>query len=222
MSPIQSNFTQNQFGNPLESASDYVKLPFPVLRLRWHNGYAQAPKENGTQHFGGWFNGSDEYADGLANFPAPPHYMKGPATWVAANGKEYEVFHNRAIFAAPIATRTRWTKTETGSSKSVTEILALLADREGDKKPLAPWGAAVLSCSGMGGLALVDAFREWTKKTAKARQEFAPGVPANLFYVAIGTFGTERITRMVARPPKAPSSRRRYPLQGKPRLMSRS
>src|SRR3990167_4495123 len=159
MSPIASAFRQNEFGNPLQGASDYVKLPFPALRLRWHNGYPQAPKEGGTQHFGGWFNGADEYAEDMANFPAPLSYLKGPETWISKDGKEYEVFHNRALFAAPIATRTRWMKTDSGGNRSVTEILALLANREG-KKALTAWGAGVLSCSGMGGLALIDAFRE--------------------------------------------------------------
>ena len=38
MPPITSAFKQNEFGNPLQGASDYVKLPLPALRLRWHNG----------------------------------------------------------------------------------------------------------------------------------------------------------------------------------------
>jgi len=201
--PITSAFKQNELGNPLQGVSDYVKLPFPTLRLRWHNGYPQASKDSGTQHFGGWFNGGDEYAEDLANFPASLHYMKGPDTWVSKDGKEYEVYHNRAIFAAPVATRVRWITKENGYKSSVTEILAVVADRK-DKGSLFPYGAAVLSCSGMGGLALVDAFREWVKKTTKARVEFAPGVPSNMFYVVIGTFGKQRITRMVGKTSQSP------------------
>ena len=198
---IKSQFSNQQVGNALQGDSDRVTLPFGVLRLPWHNGNPQAEK-SGAKYFGGWFS-SDDNPDFLAdlnavNQEAAPQGFAGPEIWTARDGKEYTAYSARRVFAAPIATRVKWmTNRETGKKSSSTSVLVYLADWDNTNKVLVPYGPAVLSAKGFAGNFILDAFKKWQADTVRIRTEIAKGVPASLFYVPVGTFGKERITKMV-------------------------
>jgi len=61
-----------------------------------------------------------------------------------------------------------------------------------------------LTANGYSASRVRDAFKKWQSLTAKVRAEHAPGVPANLFYYAIGTFGDKRIQEMVGKRSQSP------------------
>ncbi len=198
---ITSQFKTNDFGNALAGENDRVMLPFGTLRLPWHNGNPQAEK-SGAKYFGGWFSSDDnpDFLSDLAivNQDAAPQGFTGPEIWTARDGKEYTAYSARRVFAAPIATRVKWmTNKETGKKNSSTSLLVYLADWDVEKKCLIPYAPAVLSAKGFAGNFILDAFKKWQADTARIRLEIARGVPSNLFYVPVGTFGKERITKMV-------------------------
>lgn len=198
---ITTQYKASDFGNALQGDNDRVNLPFGYIRLPWHNGNPQAEKV-GAKYFGGWFS-SDDNPDfvtdlGNVNQETAPQGFTGPEIWVARDGKEYTAYSARRVFAAPIATRVKWmTNRETGKKSSATSVLVYLADWNIEKKVLFPYAPAVLSAKGYAGNFIVDAFKKWQADTARIRFEIAKGVPASLFYVPVGTFGKERITKMV-------------------------
>ena len=199
MSPISTTYTVSQFGNALEGESDRVKLPFDHVWFWWSNGSPESDPDKGARYFGGWASDAEKFIPAMSalNQDEPPIGAKGPQTWRNREGNEFEVFAARAVYAAPIATRYYFD--EKGGHIA---ILAYLATRvkKGDKSELVPYGPAVLTANGYAASKVRDAFKKWQSNTAKARAAFAPGVPANLFYYCIGTFGDKREQEMVGKP----------------------
>ena len=201
MSPLQSRYAGSQSINPFGQSEN--RLPFPALRLSWHNGYPQAEKTTGCKHFGGWFADADNYQADLSELgnPAELAGFKGPQTWTNQDGtKEYSVFASRAIMAAPIATVVKWFKdATTGKSSSTTYMLVYLGNIEKVEgaNVMRPFGPALLGGTGFKGVYMQKAFQEWARLSSIARAQFAPGVPLNQFYYRIGTFGETRITKEV-------------------------
>ena len=195
---ITTSLNQKDFGNPLAGQSDRIQLPFPNLRLYWHNGNPQAEKQ-GAKHFGGWFAGMDDFIADLQTMGAKPEEATGfigPEVWVSREGKEYSVYSARAVYAAPIATRVSWYPDKPGgSAKGHVNILVYLAVRNTEKK-LVPFAPAVLGGKSYSGKAIQDAFKLWVSETQQLRAASAPGVPVSMFYVPVGTFGTTRYQEM--------------------------
>mgnify|MGYP003444532393 CR=1 FL=1 len=196
--------TVKPMGNPLATDSDRIQLPFPTLRLHWHNGSPQAAKE-GVKYFGGWFSSDDKpdfisdlNALGRSEFPTD---FVGPETWTSKDGKDYISYSGRAVLAAPIGTRVMWFQKD-GKTSSKTEILVYLACRT--KEGAIAYAPAVLSAGGYAGNFIVDAFKKFVSDTAKLRAECAPGIGANYFYAAVGTFGKDRPTRLVGKGAQSP------------------
>lgn len=199
--------SNNKIDDPLKVPGNYVTLPFPFLRLSWVNGYAgRDPKT--VEGMGGFQAGVAEFESDVAALgDYAPSYFKGPSTWQDAKGqKTYDVYHSRAIYAAPIGSRVRWSKFEKNGkmvNASKTEILVYLADIDAEKH-LVPYGPAVISAKSYEGNFLLDAFKAWVADSAEIRKTEAPGVPSAFFYVPIGTFGDKRLTKLVGKVEKSP------------------
>jgi hypothetical protein len=203
MSPIKTQFNVAQFGNALEGESDRVKLPFGHIWAYWTNGNSAASKEDGAKFFGGWAADADKLMPDVSsiNQTEPPTGFKGPQTWVNREGNEYNVYATRAVYAAPIATRYYFD--EKGGHIAVLSYLGTF-EKRGEKNILIPYGPGVLTANGYAASRVRDAFKKWQANTAKVRAEFAPGVPANLFYYCIGTFGDKRNQEMVGKRSQSP------------------
>jgi hypothetical protein len=204
---ITSQFKANDFGNTLQGADDRVKLPFGTLNLSWHNGFAQTDAANGAKRYGGWYSSDDKlnFVDDLAsiNQSVAPTGFVGPEKWTNDKSQQYTAYSCRRIFAAPVATRVRW-ETKEGKSSSTTSVLVYLGNWDSEKKVIQAYAPAVLTAKGWAGNFIVDAFKKWQNETADIRADIAPGIPANMFYVPIGTFGKERVTKEVGSGKKSP------------------
>ena len=199
--PLQSKYTGSEAPNPFGQSEN--RLPFPTLRLSWHNGYPQAEKTTGTKYFGGWFADAANFVadcSELGDLPTLSGFI-GPQQWTNQDGtKTYDVFASRAVMAAPIATIIKWFKDVTsGKSSSTTYMLVYLAyiAKQNEINVLFPWGPALLGGTGFKGVYMEKAFKEWARLSTSARTQYAPGVPVNQFYYRIGTFGDTRTTQEV-------------------------
>jgi hypothetical protein len=202
MSPITSNYKASDLGNPFAGTGE-VTLPFPHLRLFWHNGDGKAALNSGVYHYGGWFSGQDDMNSDLSEWGIKPDMLgfSGPDTWVNNKGKEYQAYHNRQIYIAPIAPRVTWRKIKkddgSWTSKSTYALLCWLAYPA--DKTMKYLGPAVISGSSYSGGAIEDAIKSYPGITAKARAEAAPDVPSWQWYIPIGTFGNKRIQVVVGK-----------------------
>jgi hypothetical protein len=203
MSPITTTVNASQFGNAIAPQSDRVTLPFSHLWMYWANGNPAAPKDSGAQYFGGWAADADEFAAsmGALGKSAMPANFSAVQTWVNREGGEYNVISARAIYAAPIATRLTWSKTDSGGNMSHLAMLCYLATltKEGGEIKMQPYAPIVLTAKSYSGQNVQNAFKKWISDTAAARAQYAPGVPANLFYMGVGTFGETRKQVMVGK-----------------------
>lgn len=192
-------------GNALAVQDERIQLPFPALRLNWHNGNPQVTPKEGAKYFGGWYSSNDKPdfigdidAIGAASWPSE---ITGPETWVNKDGKEYVAYSARAILAAPIASRIIWS-TRDGKTTSRTDVLVYMATKT--KNGPVAYAPAVLGAGGWAGNYILDAFKKFVTETTKTRNEFAPGVGFNFFYVAVGTWGDERVTKLVGKGAQSP------------------
>jgi hypothetical protein len=202
MSPLQSKYAGSEAVNPFGQAEN--RLPFPALRLSWHNGYPQAEKTTGAKYFGGWFADAGNFiadCSEIGDIPSLSGFV-GPQEWTNQDGtKTYSVYASRAIMAAPINTIVKWFKADDGKQSSTTYMLVFLAyiDKQNNKNVLLPWGPALLGGSGFKGVYMQKAFQEYARLSTQSRLINAPGVPVNQFYYRIGTFGETRITQEVGK-----------------------
>ena len=203
MSPITTNFNASQFGNAIAPENDRVTLPFPHFWMYWFNGNPAADKTSGAKYFGGWAADADEFANAMSMTAkaAMPANFSPVETWTNREGGEYNVVSARALYVAPIATRLTWGKTESGGNMSHLAMLGYMAtvEKVGNVATLKPYAPVVLTAKSYSGSNVQAAFKKWVSDTAKARAEHAPGVPANLFYNCVGTFGDTRQQVMVGK-----------------------
>lgn len=216
--PIKSQYTDRDIATPIQSQADFVQLPFPYLRLYWHNGSPQADKAGNAKYYGGFQIGSDKAREdmsalGVTNLPSP--FVE--STFVASDGKEYDAFSARAIYAAPIKAKDDWYEEfDQKRGKTVKrhrlDFLVYLGSltEKGKSKTIEPWGVAVISATGFAASAILRGFKEFIKDTQKIRDEFAPGVPPNFFYCPIGTFGDKRITEAAGESTYVPAQVKQY------------
>jgi hypothetical protein len=193
---IESKYKPSDMGNPFLAPGE-ISLPFPHLQLFWHNGKADA-EPKGAYHFGGWYCGADKFIPDIENFNVDPAVVgfKGPDTWHNQKGGEYQSYHIRSVFVAPIAPRKYWFTDKEGRNKSTYSMLSFMAYAN-DKKVFVPLGPVVLSASSYSGGFLEDAITSFPTVTAEARKKVAPNVPSWQWYIPIGTFGAKRITKIV-------------------------
>lgn len=179
-----------------------IRLPFPVVYTRWINGQATAKRTEGkkdisdARYYGGWEIGADQVEEfvsitGKAN---PANFAL--VTQTTKKGGEYEAYITRWIAFSPIIVRERWTTTEQGGKRSHVQFLGYMAEVSGGAYN--PWGATVLTATGLSGAAIKDAISSFGVKTAEARRQFANNLPPMFFWNLLGTFG-ERQQKMVGR-----------------------
>lgn len=218
MSPITTNYTAAQFGNAIAPQDDRITLPFANLWMYWTNGNPAASKENGAQYYGGWAADADEFAAsmGALGKTVMPANFSPVQTWTNREGNEYNVITTRAVFVAPIATRLVWSTRDDGKSMSHLAMLCYLAtlEKTDGKVSAKPYAPIVLTAKSYSSTHVQNAFKQWAANTAAARAKYAPGVPANLFWYGIGTFGDTRQQVMVgkgAQSPIVPAQAKTFP-----------
>ena len=202
---ITTSVSPNQLGNTLDPDNSFVKLPFPVLTLNWHNGYPQAPKQ-GVKHYGGWFRDADKFNADVSEIGCGVGNFVGPELWTNESGeRQYPTMSARAIYVAPIAPKSVWIhgKSENDKGHSQNFLLVQLGILD-ENKSLVPWTPAIIS-TGYHAMKYINAaIKAWQSDTVDLRLEHAPGVHPSLFYVPIGTFGNNRKTEMVGKGKKSP------------------
>jgi hypothetical protein len=194
---LESKYKSSDLGNPFQATGE-ISLPFPHLKLYWHNGKADA-EPKGAYHYGGWYCEADKFIPDIENFNVDPAVIgfKGPDTWHNQKGGEYQSYHIRSVSVAPIANRKYWFTDNEGRNKSTYALLAFMATYSAEAKVFVPLGPVVLSASSYSGGFLEDAIKSFPTLTAEARKKVAPNVPSWQWYIPVGTFGTKRITKIV-------------------------
>jgi len=190
-----------------------VELPFPVVYLWAMNGQTAYKQQGGAPYFGGWACKAEQMDDMLTKTG-----LNLPAKWVkstnaARDGSEFEIYSSRDVIVAPITKRISWVRDENGRSvrhphyieggRQHVQVLAYLAEQM-ENKEFHPWGTVVLTAKGFQAINLDKAFKDWKKVTAQLRAKIAPGIPAWCFYLAVGTFGKERVQESVGKAAKSP------------------
>lgn len=187
----------NDLANPLQTG-DFVELPFLAPYLWVLNGKANLknPQDKvNVPYYGGFAVSKDDFEFAVAEYGNPGNFTF--YNMVNQEDKEYEIYASRAVAVAPIVTRERWVE-----GRGHVQILAYAGMRAEDGH-FAPWGPVVLTAKSYTAKYLRDGLKEWESFTAKARREYAPGYPSNLFYCFVGTFG-ERKQIMVGKTKESP------------------
>jgi hypothetical protein len=184
---------------------DKIELPFAAPILWWLTGKPGYKKDGSSAYFGGWAGTAEDVENAVQAMGVSLPTAFKRITMVNNEGKEYDVFCTRSAAVAIIAKRTRWIVDEqTQHSRSHTQVLCYMAEFDKEKKAYIPWGPVVLSAKALSGKALEDSFREWDKKTAAARRQYAKNLPPWFFYAPIGTFGDKPNTKMVGSGQQSP------------------
>lgn len=184
-----------------DSGEAFLPPPVPVIRLSWHNGTPQSPKNSAAQHYGGWQRGKDDFdadVDALG-LQLPEDCGINLATWTSKEGTEYEAYSTRNIYAAPIKVRDDWWEEFDATKGRVVkrhrlDVLVMLAGYDAQAKKLYKLAPAILTAHNYAASAVLKAIKAFEKDTKEAREEHAPGVPLQFFYIPLGTFGDKRIT----------------------------
>lgn len=179
--------------DPLHAGS-IVQLPYDAAFFRWVRGQAEIPPDHGSgvKHFGGWGCNATE-ADALLT-PLPDRFVR--ETFLSPEGKEYEMLCARSMALALIGTRFRWLEDE---NRGHTQNLCLMAEYDKESQSFVAWGPVVLTTKGTTSMAVEKRFGDWARMTAAARRDIAPDVPWWYFYTALGTFGDQRVQKMVGK-----------------------
>lgn len=181
-----------------------IELPFPTPVLYAINGQPAYRGANNAQYYGGWATDYDKLDDvlGLTDRAFPLTFVQAEATTRDTN-KSYQIACTRVVLVAPIGKRQSWISKE-GTNRAShylagyrqhLQVLAYLAQRE-DEKTLRAWGPVTLSAKGYQAGKILQAFKEWDSRSATPRKKYT--LPANVFWLPIGTFG-ERVTEKVGK-----------------------
>lgn len=186
-----------------------VELPFPVVYAWVTSGQPSYKNQGGALYYGGLMcKREDMDAAADQNGYAVPSDWKQVSV-ATRDGSEFEAYATRFAVIAPFAKRLSWltkdgqrvTKYEDGARRHM-QVLAWLASNEStqEKRAFRPFGPVVLTAKGFQAKNMLDAFSGWHKSSSQARNKFANGLPSNLFYMFLGTFGKERVVVNVGKP----------------------
>ena len=182
-------------------------LPFPAPVFFVINGDVKSKNDPAPDLFYGGFATDRAQMDSLCARENRKNLANMiPTSMTNTRGELVEIYASRHVIAAPVAKRTIWlapngdrTNDFIKGARQHVQILAIVAD---DKFNI--WGPVTLSAKGYQAKNLLAAFDTWSKFTAPIRAAEAPGIPAWLFYLALGTFGKERTQVMVGATSKSP------------------
>lgn len=175
-----------------------IELPFHAPVLWVVNGNAKLRQMNNALYFGGWAGKMTDVQEAQRSWDIefiPQGWVDGEV--VPENGAPFPAYLTRSLLVAPIGLRLSWVgvgntrhaQYQAGTRQHV-QALVFIGSRE--KGGTIGWGPAVLSAKGYQAQNLTKAFKDWERHTAALRKSVAPGIPAWCFYLAIGTFGTDR------------------------------
>lgn len=187
-----------------------IELPFPAPMFYAIRGEPAYKSLDNAQYYGGWGADAEKMTDAIEDSGRqfPLFFTEGTA--VNQRGKEYKIYCARSVLVAPIGKRFSWVKRGAEGKQSIrstvyfdgsrmhVQVLAYMAQRAPDKT-VVPWGPVVLTAKGYQAGHILEAFRVWKKASKEARKQFASDLDASLFYLAIGTFGKDRITEKVGK-----------------------
>ena len=174
-----------------------IRLPWDIVYFYWRNGSNLLRAIGGPQYFGGWAATAEDVDMLMSSGVQVPSGLQLVEETSRQNNKPYQVYATRALYAAVIGFRERWSQGDNGKTQSHLQVLAYLGDYNRDDRSFSPIGPSVLTGKGWSGAAIKQALGDWERKTQVARKKYTNGLPAHLFYTAIGTFGGELNTRMV-------------------------
>jgi hypothetical protein len=179
-------------------------LPFDAPLFYVQNGKANMSADVPALKFGGWATDAEKM-DQIVEInkrTMPPQLKK--CTVTTTEGKSVSVYTARSLVLSIACFRTSWLSKggkdrspefRDGTRRHV-QILAVMAV-PGTGGQLAIWGPVVLSAKGFQAKKLLASMDDWSKHTAVIRSQIAPGLPAFMFYSAIGTFGDQPVFEMV-------------------------
>lgn len=188
-----------------------VQLPFDHVLFWWKRGDPSVQKDlgSGVRHFGGWAANVDNLFSGApiidGNRWIPDVFVED--TFVSSEeGETYQVYTTRRLAVAVIGQRFRWAyrRNPDGSivksdrGRGHVQILGLSALPKKDKS-YDTWSPVVMSAKGLSAKALQEAISQWEKATAVLRSSEANSIPANFFWLHLGTFGDEIVKQKVGK-----------------------
>lgn len=185
---------KNQIGN-WQDESGETKLPFDAPVIWVLNGAAQYKpfqQQAPAMYFGGWATDSvtldtmDKIPNGMVKHEFTP---KGGETITVYSARQIAVATFGKRLSSVDKNGVRYPGYQKGASPRL-QVLAILAEIDANKKRI-PLYPVVLSAKGYQASNILNAINDWSAKTAKARRDFADKLPANLFWMHIGTFGNE-------------------------------
>ena len=187
-----------------------IELPFHAPVLWVVNGDARMRQANNALYFGGWAGKMTDIQEAQRNWDVnflPHGFTEGEI--VPGQGAAFPAYLTRSLLVAPIGLRTSWIGQgqarhdhyEPGYRQHV-QALVFVGARE--KGGMVPWGPVVLSAKGYQAGNITKAFKDWEKHTSAIRKTVAPGIPAWCFYLAIGTFGKDRVAIQVGKNSQSP------------------
>jgi hypothetical protein len=187
---------------------DAVELPFPVIYLWALSGQASYKAQGNALYYGGFACKADAMAEinEQQTLDIPEGWKQ--VTIGSRDGQEFEAFVTRSVLVAPFSKRISWLLDGQRSPEYVDggrrhiQVLAYLAEKKGTNgdSQYIPWGPVVLTAKGYQAKHLTDALQRWEKASSYIRRKVAPGIPAWCFYLALGTFGKERLAVNVGKP----------------------
>jgi hypothetical protein len=195
-----------------------IMLPFDTPNFWWMNGdprqraLAQATP---ALYFGGW----------AAKFEAIEAVKKDRENLIPGglvqtdiytqDNKNFVAYTTRNIVCALIGFRSCWVLTDPADGRTQRavefvqgarqhmQVLALMAykDRAGAYHP---WGPVQLTVKGYMVSEFGNQVKQWQRLLSPVLKQIAPGLPATAFYMSLGTFGPEPVTRSVGKTAKSP------------------
>jgi hypothetical protein len=198
--------------------STAVELPFPAPPFYILNGNARLEQVGGVHFFGGWACNTDKFQPTIDHWEGRIFPIPGisPAQTILENGTKLDVHAARNLFVAPIGMRQFSTiENAEGRKQRVApftkgarpgiQFLCMLGYRD-PQKVIQAWAPIMLTASGYQVNHLQDAFSNWNKAIKPLVKKLVPDVDpsavSNLFWMSIGTFGTERKAITVGIPPR--------------------
>lgn len=186
-------------------AGNKIELPFPAPAFYILNGDAKFEEMKNIMYYGGW-------AASIANVKAAAEQWENcpyPIPGFAEKDLKQKTGSTPSVLArslcvAPIGMRMfstikgaddkikRYAPFTKGARPAI-QVLVYLAYLTEEKK-IMPWAPIMLTARGYQVNHVQKAFTDWKKAITPFMKDIAPGMPAdvtNLFWMHIGTFGTE-------------------------------
>jgi hypothetical protein len=179
-------------------------LPFEAPVFYVVNGKPNAGADNPVLKFGGWATDVEKMDQIVANTNRvlPPQLKKGTST--TNEGKVIESYFTRALVLSVATFRISWLAKNNKerypdyreNTRRHVQALAIMAVPN-KTSGLEIWGPVILSAKGFQAKKLLACLDDWSKHTSVIRAQQAPGIPAFMFYSAVGTFGDQPIFERV-------------------------